>query len=414
MCSPSNSAEFVGPKSIKMKSGIRIFEPMTDPTANQQAATREAIMEPRPTCLLLVAVLANQWLLCASSVRVAVVGGTHGNEYTGVWCIKTLALQTEMLQQKYPALNISTILANPEAYMANRRFIDTDLNREFTHEKLCMANDIAGDETTVEAARAQELNKILGSKCQSDEPDAYDVAIDLHSTTSNMGTTLIIAEGDPLMAQGAAYVALKCSDSKCLMHSIPDKGQRPNLSSAATHSFTIEVGPVPQGLLRHDAVLQTECALHGLLEFLQRHDAGEDLTSVLQQAYPSGLVPAYRTAPATRPGEMSGKISWPSDDENPNFPQLMIHESLQDRDYQLLRKGDPIFVALDGSIVYYDGSHGDEVNVMFVNEGGYYYPSSGTGISVAIQVQFHLESGTFAENATLTEVPPGDAASQEL
>jgi hypothetical protein len=124
-------------------------------------------------------------------------------------------------------------------------------------------------------------------------------------------------------------------------------------------------------------------------------------------------VPAYRTAPATRPGEMSGKISWPSDKENPNFPQLIIHESLQDRDYQLLRKGDPLFVALDGSIVYYDGSHGDQVNVMFVNEAGYYYPSSGTGISVAIQVQFHLESGTFAENATLNEAPPGDAASRE-
>jgi succinylglutamate desuccinylase len=376
---------------------------------------KQATMEPRPACLLLVAVLTNQWLLCASSFRVAVVGGTHGNEYTGVWCIKALALQTELLQQKYPALDITTILANPEAYMANRRFIDTDLNREFTHEKLCMVNDLDKTETTVESARAQELNKILGSKCQGDEPNAFDVAIDLHSTTSNMGTTLIIAEGDPLMAQGAAYVALQCPNAKCLMHSIPDRGKRPNLSSAATHGFTIEVGPVPQGLLRHDAVLQTECALHSLLEFLQRHDVGEDVTSVLQQAYPSGLVPAYRTAPATRPGEMSGKISWPSDDENPNFPQLVIHESLQDRDYQLLRQGDPLFVALDGSIVYYDGSHGDQVNVMFVNEGGYYYPSSGTGISVAIQVQFHLESGTFAENATLNEVlSPDDAASREL
>lgn len=351
-------------------------------------------------------VFASIFLLCASSFspvqRVVVVGGTHGNEYTGVWCIKALKLKEAALKAQYPSLNITTLLANPEAHLANKRFIHTDLNREFSVDKLCEINDdyeTPPFRDTVEGMRARELDQLIGSKCESDDPDEYDVAIDLHSTTSNMGTTLILAEGDALMAQGAAYVAQKCPNTRCLMHSITEKEWRPNLSSAAKHGFTIEVGPVPQGLLRHEAVLKTECAMHALLEFLQRRNAGEDVLGELNEAYPSGLVPTFRTKPAKRPGEMSYKITWPSDPENPNFPTLMVHESLQDRDFHVVRKGDPLFVGLDGTVSYYDGSHGDEVHVIFVNEAGYYYASSGTGITVSIQTQFDLNDGLLAQQA---------------
>lgn len=179
------------------------------------------------------------------------VGGTHGNEYTGVWCIKALDAQQREIKDRYPSLQIETLLANEEAHFANKRFIDTDLNREFKSETLC---GIDGDDIVIideeeedgvldslEAQRAKELDDILGSKC-TNAKDAFDVAIDLHSTTSNMGITLIINEGDELMTQGAAYVAHKCDNTKILMHSIPERDDRPTLSSAAKHGFTIEVG----------------------------------------------------------------------------------------------------------------------------------------------------------------------------
>jgi hypothetical protein len=92
---------------------------------------------------------------------------------------------------------------------------------------------------------------------------------------------------------------------------------------------------------------------------------------------------------------MSGKISWPSHVDNPNFPQWMIHESVQDQDFQLLRRGDALFVQLDGTILHYDGAYGDEIYLIFINEGGYYYPSSGTGISVALLTQYDLQTGLF-------------------
>ena len=119
-----------------------------------------------------------------------------------------------------------------------------------------------------------------------------------------------------------------------------------------------QVGPIAQGLVRHDIVQMTQRAMDALLEFFQRQNDGEDVQSELETAYADGHVPCFRSAPARRAGEISGKITWPCDPENPNFPALMIHESVQDQDFKLIKKGDPLFVAHDKSIVPYDGSHG--------------------------------------------------------
>ena len=434
--------------------------------------------------------------------KVTVVGGTHGNEYTGIWVIKSIDKQREIYRQQmndnnvgdasvvvdnqpsvndhtvnifeqYPSLEIETLLANPVAYMENKRFIDVDLNREFSVVKLQKVPQRSSSSSSVnnngdydndieecdvrtefcsdghvdmaevlaslphESVRAREIEGLLGPKFVSsatpstvdqplsnhnddDDPNTC-VVIDLHTTTSNMGITLIIPEGDALMSAAASYVLHKCQsrygehEAQILMHALPERQDRMNLSSCGRHGFTIEVGPTPQGVLRHDVVEKTEVAMRALLEFLHLHnlellekkrkmsddddDGNEEASSssmLLQQLhriYPNGIVPCYRSAPAVRPGELSGKISWPNDDINPNFPKWMIHKSVQDRDFEPLRVGDPLFVELDGTVVPYDGSHGDEVYLIFVNEGGYYYASSGTGIGVAVRSQFDLQTG---------------------
>ena len=249
---------------------------------------------------------------------------------------------------------------------------------------------------TVEALRAKEVNAILGPKFGQEHPST-DLVVDLHSTTTNMGTTIIIPEADVEMARAAAYVLHECGgelgEVRVLMHSIPNREQRPNLSSAARHGFTIEVGPVPQGVLRHDAVEKTQRALKALFEFLQKsNDDHDSLMEDLAKIYPNGKVPCYRSALAKIPGQMSGKIAWPSDEDNPNFPKWMVHKSLQDKDFHLIKKGDPLFLDLGGNIIPYDGSHGEEVHLIFVNEGGYYYQSSGTGIGVAVASEYDLST----------------------
>lgn len=319
--------------------------------------------------------------------NIVVVGGTHGNEYTGIWCIKALDRTASIQKDAYPSLEISTLLGNPKAHMANKRFVDEDLNRQFSQSKL----DSKKKRSSVESLRAIEIHELLGPK--GDNPKT-DVIVDLHSTTSNMGLTIIIPEGDDLMAAAASYVMMKCDGTKCLMHSHPSKESRPNLSSTARHGFTIEVGPVPQGVLRHDAVEQTEQAMHALFEFLQRRITENDVVQrELQHNYPNQEVPCFRSAPAKRHGEMSGKIPWPCDPTNANFPTYLIHPNVQDRDFELVYEGDPLFIDLHGNTIPYTGSHGSPVHLMFVNEGGYYYASSGTGIGVAIPATFDFQTG---------------------
>jgi succinylglutamate desuccinylase len=327
--------------------------------------------------------------------KVVVVGGTHGNEYTGVWVIKSLSKRMDHFKEKYPSLTLSTLLANPEAHMANKRFVDADLNRQFSHEALHGMDD-DGLPRTVESLRAREINELLGPKFVEGEADmTTDVIIDLHSTTTNMGITLIVAERDALMTRAAAYALEKCGPgTQCLLHTHESREARPNLSSTSRHGFTIEVGPVPQGVLRHDAVEKTEKALGAVLEFLERHNKEQEkLFQELVQYYSDYLVPCFRSAPAQREGEMSGKITWPCDPQNENFPAWMIHKDLQDQDFKLIETGDVLFIDLEGNEVTYNGSHGSPVHLIFINEGGYYYKSSGTGVGVAIQSQFDLDTG---------------------
>lgn len=375
--------------------------------------------------------------------KVTITGGTHGNEYTGIWCIKAIEKQRELYNavtnskhtnaadsggggggggetpinifREYPSLSIDTLLANPRAYMANKRFIDTDLNREFGIDKLKETIETCSDETCsestsslpYEAMRAREIELMLGSKVDASSTDdpLMDIVIDLHTTTANMGITIITTEGDALMSAAAAYVLHKCKtvhgyeNVYCLLLPRTTRRDRTHLPSCGRHDFTIEVGPTPQGVIRHDVVEQTEAAMHSLLEFLHLRnleleepskDSAASVLGRLRDVYPDG-VPCYQSAPAVGHKALHGKIQWPSVPDNPNFPAYMIHKSLQDCDFQPLRTGDPLFVALDGTIVTYDGSFGEEVLLMFVNEGGYYYASSGTGIGVAVKSQFDWE-----------------------
>jgi len=339
--------------------------------------------------------------------NIFVVGGTHGNEYTGVWVIKALKRAKAKVDEQYPSLNINTLLGNPEAHIQNKRFVDEDLNRQFSHEIL--TKDVGKDDQDLphETILAREIDQLIGPKYPNDDinpDDQTHVVVDLHSTTSNMGLTIIVAAGDPIMTRAAAYVREKCEEAgekvHCLLHTHENRDSRPNLSSTGRHGFTIEVGPVPQGVVRHDAVEKTEIALHALLEYLQRYNHDyEGLDRALKAMYEqqSYRVPCFKSATAIRKTEMSGKIVWDSVPENPNFPAYMVHKDIQDRDFQQIVTGDPLFLTLDGDVINYDGSYGSPVYLMFVNEGGYYYESSGTGIGVAVKMEYDLETGALLE-----------------
>lgn len=66
--------------------------------------------------------------------RVAVTGGTHGNEMSGV-CLAQHWLRAPRELQR-PSFSAMPVLANPAATAACRRYMDRDLNRTFTNTVL--------------------------------------------------------------------------------------------------------------------------------------------------------------------------------------------------------------------------------------------------------------------------------------
>ncbi len=287
--------------------------------------------------------------LLENSKRVLIVGGTHGNELTGVQLIRRLRANPEELQRT--SFTAETLLANEAAIQSNRRYLDQDLNRCFSSALL------EGHAQNLEQQRAQEINRLYGPKGDASQTDWI---IDLHTTTANMGVTLVVQQHDPAVLDMALYVQQQMPES-VIFYEDNQFDEDPFLCSVARHGFLIEVGPIAQGLLRWDVYDQTRRALSHALDFIELQHKGVGTTLEKREAEVYQFLEKLHL-PRDDSGEICG----------------MIHPSLQDRDYQTLAPGEPIFILDSGESVPFD--YPDSVQVAFVNEAAYYDQSHGLSL----------------------------------
>ena len=117
--------------------------------------------------------------------NVAVLGGTHGNERIGV------ELTNEWAKTSNPffcsTFSTKIVQANSEAIQKNIRYVDSDLNRQFT------AAALDGEECSNEKEIASKLNQLLGVKNSINQAVGADFIIDLHSSTASTGIVLMIS-----------------------------------------------------------------------------------------------------------------------------------------------------------------------------------------------------------------------------
>lgn len=66
--------------------------------------------------------------------RVAIFGGTHGNEMSGVTLVNLWLKNSAEIQRK--GVETRPFITNPKAVEKCTRYVDTDLNRAFTPENL--------------------------------------------------------------------------------------------------------------------------------------------------------------------------------------------------------------------------------------------------------------------------------------
>ncbi|XP_071359371.1 N-acyl-aromatic-L-amino acid amidohydrolase (carboxylate-forming) B-like [Trachinotus anak] len=274
--------------------------------------------------------------------RVAICGGTHGNEMSGVYMVR------EVQKQKVEAGSVSvfTVLSNPRAVDACKRYTDTDLNRCFTDTLL---NAPITDSTPYELRRAQELNAQLGPKGSE---EAVDMLCDLHNTTANMGLCLIFYSIDWITLHIYKYIQSKITSVpvRAIQLDIPIS-EAYSLESVGKHGFAIEAGPQPNGVLRADIFNMVKEAVDLTIEWLQLFNSGS--------TFEGGEVEAYA---------LTKSVDYPRDPTT-NEITAAIHPQLQDNDFKLLQPGDPIFLSFSGETVKHEG---EELYPFFVNECAYY------------------------------------------
>ena len=290
--------------------------------------------------------------------NVAITGGTHGNELTGVHLIKHW--QSNPVEVRRNSFSTELHLANPRAVKEVRRYIDQDLNRQFSLQDLNNP-ELEGYEHNL----AKSLNSLLGPK---DDP-RVDFVIDMHTTTANMGLSLVFNSNDPLLIGMAFYIKQKMPQAS-LFYNPHDRLEDNFLTSMGRlNGFLIEVGPIAQGLLSYQVYSDTHKAVMHALDYLEQRNSGQPLS------LPKQMLGYQFTRKIPLPESHEGEIT------------AMVHPDLQDKDYHAINPGDPLFITLAGETITYEGE--TTVYGAFINEAAYY--DQNIGLSIMEKVSITLE-----------------------
>ena len=270
---------------------------------------------------------------------IAIVGGTHGNETSGIQLVRNW--QKYGVPSEFNAMSIELLLANQVAITENVRFIEQDLNRQFSYENLANICDVK------EAHLARNINQQLGPKGASHT----DLVIDIHNTTSSMGATLIILETDEFNVGMARYVKQHMPEANILVEDEKPISEHAYLCTVGKRGVMVEVGAQPQGVMRADVYRLAETMTKHILAYVQLVNENK--------------VPALSECEAFRFEEI---IYFPRDEEG--LRTAMVHPHLQDKDFQPLNPGEPIFTDFSGKDIAYEGTAVTYPH--FINEAAYH------------------------------------------
>ncbi|REL34370.1 aspartoacylase [Thalassotalea euphylliae] len=290
--------------------------------------------------------------------KVAVVGGTHGNEFSGIYLLRKWQKSPDLLARE--GLNVETLFANPKGFEENKRYLDCDLNRQFTLEDL--ANPALAN---YEQSRAKVINAQLGPKGNS----KTDFVIDLHNTTSNMGPTLILLKSDDFNKKMGAYVLSKMPEAIVVYEDQVSMEEHYFLASIAPQGVIVEIGPQPQSVIRQDVLDWMETMTQTILDFVALYNNNQ--LPELPASYDAYKYTESLTLPQDEDGERIG----------------MVHKNVQDNDFKPLTKGDPIFTLFDGGEITYQGEY--KAYPHFINEAAYY--DNNLAMSLAEKITITLD-----------------------
>lgn len=321
-------------------------------------------------------------VLMRSIKRVSLVGGTHGNELSGIYLVRSLLRQPSW--HDFPSLDIDCLLANEEAIQLGRRFKDCDLNRCFSKSKL---QDLQGGDERYESRRAQELNQRIGPRFSA---EAADLCIDLHNTTSNFGCGIIITNtSSPNLhwkLQLCHFLSRTCPRVRIVFDCIGDCSEEPFLPLVAKNDLTFELGPQAHGTLQAEVFWNQRKLVLQTLDFLERLNSqtlsDEERSEKTLEVY-------IHTGVVHYPMRSDGSLA------------ALIAAELQGRDFEALRPGDPVFQDVDkGDTIHWDEP---ECYPMFINEAA--YVSSGIAFQKTMRCELKIPELKADGSLSIIELP---------
>jgi aspartoacylase len=277
-------------------------------------------------------------------LHVALVGGTHGNELNGAWLIERWRRNGKLVSRE--SFQTHLLLGNPKALHQVRRYVDQDLNRSF--------GDGMPSSREVSKARnyEEERAKVLREQLETFRVIPDGALIDLHNTTANMGLSLIFVNPSPFNLKLAAWVQNRMHELRVYCW-LDEQLPRRSATSVVERGITLEVGPVANGIVRGDLFWKTEQVMHLMLDFIEAYNRG----NVLFDGEDTLELFVHERS-----------VDFPRDDKDRIAG--FIHPEFQDRDYQPLEPGAPIFQTIEGKVIRFEGP---EVRYpVFINEAAYY------------------------------------------
>ena len=291
---------------------------------------------------------------------VLVVAATHGNERCAPWLLEQWRRSPAALAAA--GLPLELVIGNPEAYAANSRYRQCDLNRCFAPERLADP-----DQQQLEMGRARQLLSQFGP---GGERPCW-AAFDLHSTTSAMGNTLVVYGRRPADLALAAAIQAELGLPVYLHEG--DRSQTGFLVERWPCGLVIEVGPVPQGLIDPRIARRSQLALESALRALAAAGRGE-------LRLPRWLVVHRHRGSLDRLAPADGG------------PAACIAPERLGRDWQPLQPGDPLFLAASGETIPYRppaALAGETVWPVFINEAA--YGEKGIALSLTSRERWPVE-----------------------
>ena len=267
--------------------------------------------------------------------KILIVSGTHGNEINPVWAVNQFGKQKNIMDNN---IEYKFVMGNPLAYERGCRYIDNDLNRSFKLTKNTRESNI------YEVNRANLLIDKFG--INGSEP--CEIAIDLHTTTANMGTSIVMYGRRQKDFCLAAILQHKFG-MPIYLHE-KDEKQTGFLVEAWPCGLVIEIGSVAQNFYDLKIINRFLIIISSLREEIYRIKNN-------QIQLPQDLTVHVHQGSIDYPRAKNGSIN------------ALIHPERVNQDWKPIKNGDPLFIDMEGNTITYTGE--DTIWPVFIGEVAY-------------------------------------------